>query len=124
MSLSEIGLIVIVVLIVMGPEKLPEVMKFVGKGVREVRKASNMMRDAMMVEETVTKTFTSNISTSYEAPEPPPRIDYRDFVRTVTLGDQNGAEDIEWIAMKGRQRDHELHREVYLHIPYEETLGG
>ncbi|MFU8803643.1 MAG: twin-arginine translocase TatA/TatE family subunit [Bradymonadaceae bacterium] len=50
-SLPELLLIFVLILVVLGPEKLPEVARWVGKGLREVRKASNLMRDALMLDE-------------------------------------------------------------------------
>jgi sec-independent protein translocase protein TatB len=51
MSIAEILIILVVVLIVLGPERLPELARMLGKGMREVRKASNMFRDTFMLEE-------------------------------------------------------------------------
>jgi TatA/E family protein of Tat protein translocase len=50
-SLPELLLIFVLILVVLGPEKLPEVARWVGKGLREVRKASNLMRDALMLDD-------------------------------------------------------------------------
>lgn len=51
MSLTEIAVILIVGLVILGPEKLPEMMRTVGKALREVRKAGNLLRDTIMLEE-------------------------------------------------------------------------
>jgi TatA/E family protein of Tat protein translocase len=51
LGLSEIMIILLVTLVVIGPEKIPEVARMLGKGVREVRRASNMFRDMFMLEE-------------------------------------------------------------------------
>jgi sec-independent protein translocase protein TatB len=50
MSLTEILVVVVLVLVVMGPEKIPEMMRWVGRGMREVRRATNLFRDTIMVE--------------------------------------------------------------------------
>lgn len=50
MSLTEIIVVIILVLVVMGPEKIPEMMRWVGKGMREIRRATNLFRDTMMIE--------------------------------------------------------------------------
>ena len=50
-SLPEILVILVVLLIVVGPEKMPEVARVVGNGLREIRRATNMFRDTMMLEE-------------------------------------------------------------------------
>lgn len=51
MSLAEILLILVVVLLVLGPERLPEIARMMGKGMREIRRASNMFRDTFMLDE-------------------------------------------------------------------------
>lgn len=52
LGLAEILLILLVALVVVGPEKIPDMARMLGKGVREVRRASNMFRDMFMIEET------------------------------------------------------------------------
>jgi sec-independent protein translocase protein TatA len=44
---GELVLILIVVLIVFGPGRLPDVGQAVGKGIREFRKATNEIEDAV-----------------------------------------------------------------------------
>ncbi len=51
MSFLEIAVILVLILVVFGPEKIPEVARTAGKVMREVRKASNLLRDALEVEE-------------------------------------------------------------------------
>ncbi|MFP4600009.1 MAG: Sec-independent protein translocase subunit TatA/TatB [Persicimonas sp.] len=51
LGLSEILIILLVTLVVIGPEKIPDVARMLGKGVREVRRASNTFRDMFMLEE-------------------------------------------------------------------------
>lgn len=46
-SFAELVIIFLLVLIVMGPEKLPEVARWAGKGMRQLRQASNTVRDAL-----------------------------------------------------------------------------
>lgn len=48
---SEVLLILVVVLLVVGPDKLPSIAKTVGKGVRAARRAGNELRDAVQAEE-------------------------------------------------------------------------
>lgn len=50
-SFLELVVIFLLVLIVMGPEKLPEFARWAGKGLRELRKASNTLRNALTMEE-------------------------------------------------------------------------
>ncbi len=51
MSLAEITIILIVILVVLGPEKIPEVARTAGKTMREIRRAGNMLRDTIMLED-------------------------------------------------------------------------
>lgn len=46
-GLGEVLLILVVILLVVGPRKLPEMAKTVGKGLRTVRKAGRELRDAV-----------------------------------------------------------------------------
>jgi len=48
---SEVMLILVVVLLVVGPQKLPEMAKTLGKGVRMLRRAGDDLRDAIQVDE-------------------------------------------------------------------------
>ena len=47
LSFWEIGLILLVALLVLGPQKLPTFLKTVGKGLRELRRASSDLRSAI-----------------------------------------------------------------------------
>jgi sec-independent protein translocase protein TatB len=46
-SFWEIGLILVVALIVLGPKRLPALAKTIGKGLRELRRASSDLREAI-----------------------------------------------------------------------------
>ena len=50
-SFLELVVIGLLALIVLGPEKLPEVARWAGKGVRELRQISNSFRDALMIDD-------------------------------------------------------------------------
>lgn len=50
-SFAELMIIFLLILVVMGPEKLPQVARWAGKGLREVRKASNTLRNALAMDE-------------------------------------------------------------------------
>lgn len=50
-SFPELMIIALLVLVVAGPEKLPELARMAGKGMRELRKASNTLRDALLIDE-------------------------------------------------------------------------
>lgn len=47
LSLPELGLILLVALLVLGPKRMPQVAKTIGKGLRELRKASNDLRSVI-----------------------------------------------------------------------------
>lgn len=51
MGMAEILLITGIILVVLGPEKIPDLARMIGKTMREVRKASNLLRDAVMIED-------------------------------------------------------------------------
>lgn len=48
---TEFALFLVIVLIVVGPERLPTFMRTVGKGLRQVRRASREFRDAIGLDE-------------------------------------------------------------------------
>ena len=50
-SFLELVVIGLLALIVLGPEKLPEVARWAGKGIRELRQISNTFRDALMIDD-------------------------------------------------------------------------
>ena len=50
-SFAEFTIIFLLVLIVMGPEKIPEAARWAGKGMRELRKASNALRNTLAMED-------------------------------------------------------------------------
>lgn len=51
MGMTEILLILGIILVVLGPEKIPDVARMIGKTMKEVRKASNLLRDAVMIDD-------------------------------------------------------------------------
>lgn len=66
-SFAELAVIVLLILVVMGPEKIPEVARWAGKGMREIRQASNALRDALMIDEI---TGQKKLPTSPSTPPP------------------------------------------------------
>jgi TatA/E family protein of Tat protein translocase len=130
MSLTEILVIVLIILVVLGPDKIPEVARFVGKALREVRKASNLLRDAVMLDEDDfrQRPVTANVmpqSGGVEADaveqtamrDPDPRRD----VRIVPMATPRPAEEVTDVPLSAAAPDL-AHREVYLHVPYDETI--
>ena len=136
MSMTEILMIVVILLVVVGPDKIPDVARAVGKGMREVRKASNLLKDAMLIEDApkmaanLTSTMQSNSFDDVESDLPYSSSDFRQ--------DPSPEKNVEWVALGRKEMDAEsyvevelaattvdaaqTHREVYLHIPYEETI--
>lgn len=127
MSLSEIMLIVLITLVFMGPEKIPEAAKFVGKVMREIRKASNLLRDAVMFEDDGRRVAPSALhsgtggkagSVDQESVrDPDPRLDVR-MVPMMPPGSARNVSAVELAPVTSAEH----HREVYLHVPYDETI--
>lgn len=80
---GELILIVIAILVLFGPKKLPEIAEYVGKGMREVRKAQSQFReqfdnikrevDAADSDKKPIKSVPANdLSALYDAPAGPP----------------------------------------------------
>lgn len=130
LSMTEILVVLVLGLVVLGPEKIPQVAKTLGKALREVRKASNVLRDAMMIEDAPVR------------PKPvvrtPPAADqaFDQSFDSPSLTEKSGpAHDVKLSPMTTPKRSVEFqsveleagnppeaHRDVYLHIPYQETL--
>ncbi len=49
LGFSEILVIAVVILLVVGPEKLPEFMQMLGKNIRKVRNASDELKDSLKI---------------------------------------------------------------------------
>lgn len=49
-GMQELMIILVLALLVLGPTKLPSVARTIGKGMREIRRASDDLRTAMMVD--------------------------------------------------------------------------
>lgn len=130
-SLTEILLILAVALVVLGPDKIPEVARMLGKGLREVRKASNMMRDALMLDDPaprptprpVTPRPAGEGSASSPAesinwvPDPKPQRD----IKMIACSKARFTPDVRSVELMARTNVEPM-REVYLHIPYDETI--
>lgn len=120
-SFTELLLILAVALLVMGPEKIPEAARFVGKMMREVRKASNLLRDALALEDEPNKfqrsiPQVSPMAKSLTVRDPDPLLD----VRSVTM---RAVRNVRPKAVTlAAPKPHERPRETYLHVPYDETI--
>ncbi len=75
---SEILLVLAITLVVIGPEKLPDVARKLGKGLREVRRATNMFRDMLLLDETPDyrrqELASERVSAQRALDEPPPSV--------------------------------------------------
>ncbi len=68
----ELILILVVVLVIFGPGKLPDVGNAIGKGIREFRRASTELEDAVRVDNRRDQRRSEPTRvTSAEAPAPP-----------------------------------------------------
>lgn len=63
LSLPEIFIILVVALLVIGPDKLPEVARGLGKGMRQVQRLANEVRDSFRLDDP---------PASHVPPPPPP----------------------------------------------------
>ncbi|MCB9538308.1 MAG: twin-arginine translocase TatA/TatE family subunit [Myxococcales bacterium] len=68
---SEVLLIGIVLLLVVGPHKLPDIAKSLGKGVRTLRKAGQELRDALEVEDIKRSVFDEPPRPAWRPPPEP-----------------------------------------------------
>lgn len=64
---SEVVLILVVVLLVVGPSKLPDLARTLGKGMRTARRASRELRDALDVDDIRRNVYDSTVRPWQEA---------------------------------------------------------
>ncbi|TXD35551.1 twin-arginine translocase TatA/TatE family subunit [Lujinxingia vulgaris] len=87
-SFPELMIIAALVLVVAGPEKLPEFARWAGKGMRELRKASNTLRDALMIDDLDLDKPAKRITTSApQASAAPPAAGAAQAVSAETSAD-------------------------------------
>jgi sec-independent protein translocase protein TatA len=70
--LWEIVIVLVVVLIIWGPGKLPDIGGALGKGIREFRQASSEARDAVVGTTTTTPATPAPVAPTVAAPVPAP----------------------------------------------------
>ena len=122
MSLTEIVLILLIALVVMGPEKIPEAARFMGKMMREIRKASNLLRDAVALDDDSLR--PQPLSAGASAPtgtqlamrDPDPKLDVR--ITSMRPVRQVNLQPVELTLADPPQ----ALRQTYLHVPYDETI--
>lgn len=115
MSLTEILIVVVLVLVVMGPEKIPEMMRWVGRGMREVRRATNLFRDTIMVEgegplEDEFDTGIPDVSDPLDVPEAEPHPHGADDAHDPHSGRTDRAAEMRAVAVEAAQGGPELRR--------------
>lgn len=127
MSMTEILVIVLIILLVMGPEKIPEAARMAGKALREIRKASNLLRDAINIDVDDKPKRHISRSSEYGPPidtdaiqQPIVTRDPRRFIRGVKMA-ARASHKLRGVSLKPADPTL-VYREVYLHIPYEETF--
>lgn len=117
MGMGEILVILAIILVVLGPEKIPELARMIGKTMREVRKASNLLRDAVMVEEQPkSRRQNQPVFKDVEIEEAPPET----VIHVVNLPDLKPVGNIKE-SLLGFQTPVISPRDVYLHKPFIET---
>jgi len=74
LSILEIGIILLVALVVIGPERMPEVLVAVGRVMRELRLASNtVLRELTSTVDDLPPALRPQRPSDAERPPPPPR---------------------------------------------------
>ena len=67
---GEIFIIMLVVFLVFGPDKIPEIARWIGKGVGEVKKATSEIREEISRETEDIKKHTDKIKTGLRLDDP------------------------------------------------------
>ncbi|MDP3940333.1 MAG: Sec-independent protein translocase protein TatB [Deltaproteobacteria bacterium] len=91
LGMPEIILILVVALIILGPKKLPEMAKSLGKGLREFRKAADDLKDGIEkdLRDEIKKPAQPNLSQpNVMKPEPPPPAGAAEQAEAGTPGDK------------------------------------
>ena len=124
MGMTEILLIMGIILVVLGPEKIPDVARMIGKTMREVRKASNLLRDAVMIEDKPTpKKQRQPTFDQFDQEESEAIVEKtKKEIRLQTLPKRKFPVDIKEITIAFSETPKLKPRQVYLHVPYVETF--
>lgn len=69
MGTSEILLILLAILVLFGADKLPEFARSIGKGMREVQKATDEIRKEIIQQTNVLKNEVEEFKTSLDTPD-------------------------------------------------------
>ncbi len=68
-GMQELIIILIIALVFIGPKRLPEIAKALGRGMAEFRKATNEMKETLAIDEDlkdIKETFTETIYDAYQ----------------------------------------------------------
>lgn len=83
-GMPELLLILALALIVLGPKKLPELARALGKGMAEFRRATDELKDELRQMEHEIEETSSGPSTDNPSPEMPPDTDSPSSAGTVS----------------------------------------
>ena len=120
-SFAELMIISLLILVVLGPEKLPEVAKWAGKGMRELRQASNTLRDALMIDDLDPRTrhrrpsLDNKLPRPSQAPRTPPPTDAPPAAKAPTTPQYPSAEPLNIDQLDDASFDRILEREYRIH---------
>src|SRR5580658_5032773 len=70
---TELVVILVIALLVLGPQKIPEVATSLGKAIRSFRRATRELREQIDIDEDVRRPFEDLHSALRDEPPPPPR---------------------------------------------------
>ena len=111
-GMPELLLILAIALIVVGPKKLPELARALGRGIAEFKKATNEIKESLETNTDLSdlkKSFSEIQDTAIDAttpPDPTEQLDTSQNDAANTESDQANKEDIELAEEKPPHGDH------------------
>ena len=86
---SEILIILLIALLVLGPDEIPKIARMLGRGMREIERAKNELRDSIqfeMDEKETTKTASpeEDVNADKEKVNTEEKIDENDLIKNPT----------------------------------------
>ncbi|MBN2333801.1 MAG: twin-arginine translocase TatA/TatE family subunit [Deltaproteobacteria bacterium] len=92
-GMPELILILVVALVVIGPKKLPDLAKSLGRGMAEFRRATDDLKDSIYAEDKKpTETDVQQAVAKQEVAKVPPTIGLDETDKTEDQADEQGAE--------------------------------
>ncbi len=123
MGMTEILVIMALILVVLGPEKIPDVARLIGKTMKEVRKASNLLRDAVMIEDLPKPRKQAQPTFDQEFEDPELAVEEtKSEIQIVTMTERVKSTRVKEILLTAVLIPAVRPTEVYLHIPYSESF--